>query len=138
MAIKKIVIATPVIHEASLLRMASGRIIRDLSRRIAPLARDTGHSHLVQIAPEAAEIQLVAAATQLNQVRIDGVIRLAAVTGDTDAPVVCPRADIHGGRCSDADARGLGTEGRDSVVEVVGWPYLVHFLGPRGLDSLRD
>ena len=136
--VEQIVVPAPVEHEAALDWVAAGGIIRYLHGAGAGgLARARAHADLLDIAPEAAEIELVFASGQLDEVSVDGVVGLPRGAGHTRAAVVRPGAYIHGGARGHTDGAILRAECGDRVVEVVCGAYEVHVRGPEILIAAK-
>ena len=77
------------------------------------------HGRLVNVMPEGPKVHLVCAILSDEEVRINGIVCLAAVGADANATVVCPGPDLHVIGRGKSNDTVLGAEGRHSIVEVV-------------------
>lgn len=135
-------VVVPVIVEdiAALARVSARWVILDLVRgRASRFGSRRVHSHLVDVTPEAAKRQEIAAA-HLDQVGVNGVVGLGRGAGDADGTFVGPASGVHGRASREADGRVLATEGANGVVEEVLVADLVDIGGPEigGLAGVGD
>lgn len=89
--------------------MFPSRLIRDIVRRRNGPRRIPVHLNLEQIFPEGTEVE-VESVTDINQVRVNRVVRLGSVGSDADRTAVGPGVRLHGGRRGEADGRVLRAE----------------------------
>lgn len=77
------------------------------------------HLDLVDVVVERAKVH-VESSVSLDEVGVNGIVELATVRRNADRSVIGPGVELHGGRCGEADGRGPGAEGGDSIEYVVG------------------
>ncbi len=117
--------------------MAPGGLVLDLHGGPGRLLRVRAHGHLVDVAPERAEVH-VPGRPDADEVRVDGVVALAGGGRHARGAVVGPRAGLHRRRRRVADRGVLRTERRDAVVQVIQVPYFYHLRGLDDGQSQRD
>lgn len=122
--------------------MATARNIRDVGAgsTTCDRRRRIGHLDLVNVVPEGSKVHIVVAAV-IQQVPVDGIVRLSSRRGDTTASEVGPAVHVKRSARRDADGGVLGSERRHGVVHVVRVADLLDIRSPQvilsGLIDLR-
>lgn len=105
-----------VVDEGALLGVVRGAVEGDVVAGAGRRGSTTVHLNLEDISVEGAEVQIVLAFGRLDQVRVDGVVRLAAGGGDAGGAVVGPAAVLECARGCVANGRLFCAKGRDGIV----------------------
>ncbi|KAK5637532.1 hypothetical protein RRF57_013247 [Xylaria bambusicola] len=95
LAVEQVIVAAVLEHEGAF-DGRRGRVVRQLVRGHAARERQRRgfHLRLVDVFPKRAPGEIVRA-VDVDQVRVDGVVRLRRVRPDARGPVVRPRSGVH-------------------------------------------